>query len=419
MRITSNSIIADFLTNLKKSQDRINRLNKQLSTREKILKVSDDPVASNTLLRLKAELSRVDSYKTNVTSGTGFLSMTAKSLGQVSDTLQDVKGALAGSGLSDASLMTQMADQMDSFLSLITDAANAQFDNKYIFGGSMTTTPSYVTTGTPPHVVYQGNADALKYRVGDNLTSVVNITGAAAFNATGEIGLAGTLDNAAAINTVVTSMVSMTDASGVAHAVQLSFRKTDTNTWTMAAGMPSGATDATVSGGSATLVFDPTTGGLAQIVRGAPLMLTPSSSGAGGGAPAMTALITGGSLTQGASSAVTGTHTEVSVFNKLIEVRDKLRAGQQPSADDLAMVDLMQTVVQREQARAGSLATSLTSSDSYLTAQRERLLDLQSAKQDADLTEIGMRLKLEEISYEAALSAAAKIIPKSLLDYIG
>lgn len=132
----------------------------------------------------------------------------------------------------------------------------------------------------------------------------------------------------------------------------------------------------------------------------------------------MTTMIKGGALTEGAATAVTGTHVNISVFDKLVELRDKLRSGAQPVPDDLAMIDMMQDVVQREEARAGSLTASLVTTDSYLTAQRERLLDLRSAKQDADLTEIGMRLKLEEISYEAALSAAAKIIPRSLLDYL-
>jgi flagellar hook-associated protein 3 FlgL len=418
MRITNNTIVTDFLSNLWKSQERINRLNKQLSTGNKLLRVSDDPVVANSLLRLNAELVRVGSYKSNVTDGNGILKMTSTSLDQVAETLQNVKEALSGSEIADASLMTQLSDQMDSYLALAMDVANTQYDNKYVFGGSVTTSAPYVFAGTPPQVVYQGNAAQMKYRVGDSITSVVNVTGAAAFNSTGVVNLAGTLDNTAAVNTVVTSSVTMTDANGVSHAVEMSFRKTDANTWAVSAAMPAGATDATVSGGTATVVFDPATGAVSQITRGAPLIVTPSGSATGAGAPAMATMISAGSLTEGAASSVTSTHTNVSVFNKLIELRDKLRAGIQPSSDDLVMIDIMQDVVQREEARAGSLMTSLASSDSYLTAQRERLLDLKSAKQDADLTEIGMRLKLEETSLQAALSAAAKIIPQSLMDYL-
>ena len=422
MRITSNTIVADFLSSLSKSRDRINRLNKQLSSGNKLLRVSDDPATANTLLRVKADLSRVASYQSNVVNGTSVLKLTANSLGEISDTLQNVKDALAGASNADTAMLTQVSDQMDSYLALAMDVANTQYDSKYVFGGTATSSAPYVRTGMPQQVTYQGNAESIKYQVGDGITSVVNITGAAAFNSTGKIDLTGVLDNSAAVNTSVTTSVSMTDANGASHAVELKFQKTDANTWAMSAAVPSGATDATLSGGTATLTFDSSTGALSQIVRGAPLVLTPAATGSRAAAPAMTAMISADSLTEGipsgGSSSVTGTHTAVSVFNKLIELRDKLKAGVEPTADDIAMVSMMQDVVQREEARAGSLSGNLSSAGSYLTAQNTRLLDLQSAKQDADLTEIGLRLKLEQTTLDAALSAAANIIPKSLLDYL-
>ena len=92
MRITDNSIVADFLAGLTKSRQRIDQLNTQLSTEKKIQKVSDDPIAANTLLRLNGDLSRIASYKTNVTDGQSTLKMASDSLGKVSDVLQNVKG---------------------------------------------------------------------------------------------------------------------------------------------------------------------------------------------------------------------------------------------------------------------------------------------------------------------------------------
>ena len=82
------------------------------------------------------------------------------------------------------------------------------------------------------------------------------------------------------------------------------------------------------------------------------------------------------------------------------------------------MVSMMQDVVMRQQALAATLADNLSTSDDYLTSQQQHLLDLRSAKQDVDLTEVGMKLQQEQVMYSAALSAAAKIIPKSLLDYL-
>jgi flagellin-like hook-associated protein FlgL len=202
----------------------------------------------------------------------------------------------------------------------------------------------------------------------------------------------------------------------------MSMLKTGTNTWQLSASMPSGATDATLSGGTATLVFDSNTGSLASIVRGSPLVLTPNATAPATAAPPMTVMMSGAGLSEGTPSGgvptVAGSYTGVSVFDKLAEMRDTLAAGKMPSADDVAMVSMMQDVVMRQQALAGTLANNLTTSDDYLTSQQQHLLDLRSAKQDVDLTEVGMKLQQEQVMYSAALSAAAKIIPKSLLDYL-
>jgi len=121
----------------------------------------------------------------------------------------------------------------------------------------------------------------------------------------------------------------------------------------------------------------------------------------------------------GGASTFSGAHTEVSVFNALMAVRDALRSGTPPSADDLAMIGVMQNVIMREQARAGTLHDSLETADACLTSQKQLLLDLLEARQGVDLAEIGLKLKQEQVTLEATLSAAARIIPKSLLDFLG
>lgn len=422
MRITDNSIVGDFLTSLTRSRVRINRLNTQLATQKKIQKVSDDPIVASTLMRLNVDLGRVESFKANVVDGMSTLKMTAASLGKVSDILQQVKGLLSGSASGDPSLLAKLSDQMDQFVTMALDVANTKFDRKFIFGGTGTMAPPFVSSGAPQTVSYQGNADAIRFQVGDGISSVVNVSGAAAFTSTGEVDFSGLLDRGAAVNSTVTTTVGMTDANGVAHAVQMTMVKTGPNAWAMSAAMPPGATDASLSGGGATITFDPATGALASIVRGSPLIVTPVASAPAQAAPSMTLMIRGTGLTEGTpaggGSTLAGTHAGVSVFNKMIEMRDKLRAGVQPSGDDVAMVAIMQDVIMREQARAGTLSNNLSTSDAYLTAQREHLLDLRSAKQDVDLVEIGMKLQQEQVMLDAALSAAAKIIPKSLMDFL-
>lgn len=423
MRITDSGIINDFLSSINRSKNRINRLNVQLATQKRIQRPSDDPAATSSILRLNEDLERVAAYKSNVVDGQNFLKMTADSLDQVSDLLGEVKSVLTGAVSSgDQSLLGKLADQVDQFLSLGMEIANTQFDRKYVFGGTQTTTPPFVRTGTPTQVTYQGNARSIQYQVGDGVSQVVNVSGAAAFASTGQIDLSGVLDRNAAVNTVVNQTIAITDGTGIAHNVVLSMRKTDANTWALSAGLPPGTTDASLTGGTATVTFDPVTGQMKDMVRGTAMVLSPAGVTPGQTAPPINLIYSSGGVTEGAPaggvSAFGGTQRNVSVFNKMMSISTNLRNGIRPTAEDMAMFSVMQDVVMREEARAGAYASNLTTANDYLTVQKEHLLDLLSAKQDIDLAEIGMKLKQEQLMLDAALSSAASIIPKSLLNFL-
>jgi flagellin-like hook-associated protein FlgL len=102
----------------------------------------------------------------------------------------------------------------------------------------------------------------------------------------------------------------------------------------------------------------------------------------------------------------------------MLEIRDALAAGITPSSEDFQTLDLMQRVVREQEAKAGAIVQLLDAADAQLLRQRETLLSLRSDKQDVDVAEIGIRLKYEEMMLEAALSATAQILPKSLMDFL-
>jgi hypothetical protein len=217
----------------------------------------------------------------------------------------------------------------------------------------------------------------------------------------------------------VTTQISVTDTFNQTHLVDVSLRKTGANTWSMTAGLPAGTTNATIMGGTTSITFDPVTGAIAGVTRSTPLVLSPAiTPPATTAAPPVTLSLQVPGLSEQAANAVTGAHQQVSIFDKLIELRDKLRAGSLPDADDSYMIAMMQEVVMREEARAGAFTDSLSNADEYLVSEREHLLDLLGSKQQVDLAEIGMKLKQEEVMLDAALSVAARIIPRSLLDFL-
>ncbi len=544
MRITENRIIADFLMGINNTRERLNKLNLQVSSQQKIQTMSDDPQGASALLRYESQIERIAQYSKNVDDGSGMLKATADTIHSILTTFQDVKGIVSSStNTNDPQLRIQLADQIDHFVTLSMDLANTQFNQKYIFGGTNTTTPPFVstTTGNPPvqSIDYVGNTSSIQYAVGEGLQQPVNLDGKNVFTSgsnTSGMTLSGSLDANAAVGSTFAMNQPVTDSLGVVHSVVLSLTKTAANTWALSTAMPAGATDATISGGTATATFNPATGQLVGLSGATPMTMTPAGAapgppfsvnlqtigltekpgvtstlsgtvptngvnflgaldpqaatsttlsltqritdGAGathdivfsftktaadtwqvaatsasgatitggtgtatatfnpttgaltGFAPAVALQLTG--LTSGAANMTVSlggnglTQTAQansvargdSVFSAMLALRDKLRAGDTiTAADDTAMSAFEQQLMEKE-ATAGSMSQTLDLAKTHLGTQNQQLLTLKGSVQDVDLAQLGIQLNQEQTILTAALSAGAKIISKSLLDFL-
>lgn len=423
MRITESATIGDFLAGVNRSKSRISRLTTQLATQNRILRASDDPAGTATLLRVDAELQRIGRYGSAIQQGNTLLEMTAGSLDSMSGMLGNVTSLLSHSlSGNDPAQMSQLADQVDLFLGFGVDLANTRCDGKYIFGGTQTAQQPYVMAGATGQYTYQGDRGAIQFQVGEGVSQIVNISGAAAFGSTGAIALTGVLDRSAAVNTVVTSTMQVTDGNGATHDIVLTMQKTDAATWSVSASLPPGSTGVTLSGGTATLRFDPVSGEPARIERGSPLVLTTTGGAAGSTESSVNILLSAGALEEADTGAglsiLGGSYEASSVFSTLARISANLRNGIAPTADDLAMISMARDVIVQEASQAGLYAASLSTADDALSARSEYLLNLRSATQDVDVTEIGVKLKLEQAMLEAMLNAASHTIPKSLVDFL-
>jgi flagellar hook protein FlgE len=135
------------------------------------------------------------------------------------------------------------------------------------------------------HVKLSGNLNAA--------ASIANIT------------LNGTLDPAAALGTHVDLTATVTDSFGQSHDVALRFTNAGANTWDLTT---ESATGGTVTGGTATVTFDPVTGQLTGFSSVVPITLTSTLTPA---APDMTIDLRPVNLREQAGSSVVN-----GVFNK-------------------------------------------------------------------------------------------------------
>jgi flagellin-like hook-associated protein FlgL len=256
--------------------------------------------------------------------------------------------------------------------------------------------------------------------VGDGLSQTVNIPGQQAFpdgNGTLDITFGNMLNRDAAVGSSVTSNAVVTDTAGVGHSMIFTFTKTSSNRWTLTT-TPAAGANASISGGSGEFVFDPSTGSLKAESTLHPLVVTPTGSAA---APKMIVGLNSGSLAEGAvggAVAAAVRNGSTLIFNRIAELGDKLLSGQAPSVNEFAVFAEFTEHMMREEAQAGFLAINLENAAGYLQVQELQLYNQHTKVQGVDLAEIGIRLQYEQTMLDAALSAGAKILPRSLLDFL-
>ena len=108
----------------------------------------------------------------------------------------------------------------------------------------------------------------------------------------------------------------------------------------------------------------------------------------------------------------------VAIFQELIAIRDAMRTNIPPSAAQFDAVDGYGKYVASQAGRAGAMLQSLDMHGELLQRQADQLTLLLSADEDTDIAEASVNLQKEELVLNAALSMGARVLPKTLLDFL-
>lgn len=108
----------------------------------------------------------------------------------------------------------------------------------------------------------------------------------------------------------------------------------------------------------------------------------------------------------------------IQIFQTLIEVRDTMRSGQVPTSAQFDAVNSHLSYISDVGGKAGAMLNALEMHDSVLERYGNQLTSLLSNEEDTDFAEATLRLKKEELMLEAALATGARLIPKTLMDFL-
>ena len=154
MRVTNSMLVSNLRRNLNYSMTRMDKLQNQMATGRKYAHISDDPAALIYGQSARNKLARLDNYKNTVSTAQDWLLQAEVGVMELQNTLvnayelavdaaNDAKGTLPDSGSDKPNIGQVIAQLRDHFV----DTLNVTFGDKFVFGGY--NTPGDPTKGTP------------------------------------------------------------------------------------------------------------------------------------------------------------------------------------------------------------------------------------------------------------------------------
>lgn len=168
MRITNNMLTQNLLSNLESSQNQMYDLQNQLSSGYKLTKPSDDPVGVGQAINYNSNIASVAQWQNNCTQALSFMKTTDGAVGNITSMVQQIRTLTvqAADDVNQGAPRTDIKAQVDQITQQLQTLANTQIGNKYIFGGTNTTTEPLASLGS----TWAGNDDPLNISVGNGVT---------------------------------------------------------------------------------------------------------------------------------------------------------------------------------------------------------------------------------------------------------
>lgn len=209
MRVTTLQTNNSMLKYITSGESRYYELSKEASSGLKVTEPSDDPTAAKSLLNIKTQLSQLNSYLTNMKTSQNELDTLDTNLSSLTDLIGNATDLAteASNGTYSKTDLKNIKTQIDTIIQSVTDIANTNYDGKYMFSGTATSTQAYQTTsvsGNITNITYQGTPSTGAYEryvnISDGTKVAINTSGDSVFgsyttNGDGTITANGILGN--------------------------------------------------------------------------------------------------------------------------------------------------------------------------------------------------------------------------------
>lgn len=205
MRISSQSFNNNLLLNFNRNNAQLFNVQNKISLQTRLLKPSDDPIASVQLAQMRREQSAIGQYQTNIQRLSANLATQEGSVKGCEQQLLAIKDKLeeAMGGTLSAEEISGYGKELASMLDSIVTLANVRDqDGHYLFSGTKTDQQPLVFDEDSQSWSYKGNDDTARTQVSNGMDIQVTTALAPAFG-----------DNLEMLNTLYAVTQKMQDGS--------------------------------------------------------------------------------------------------------------------------------------------------------------------------------------------------------------
>jgi flagellar hook-associated protein 3 FlgL len=176
MRITEGMTSTRLLNDLRRAENAANQSSAQISSGRRLLDAAIDPLATHRALRLRHELTQFESLQETVAQAKGWMQNTDEALTTINDAVHRARELTikAGSGAMQQSDRLALAEEISNLIGAVKLAANARFNDSYIFGGQVTDGAPYDPAGAD---AYAGDTGGIVRTIGPGVSMQINVTG--------------------------------------------------------------------------------------------------------------------------------------------------------------------------------------------------------------------------------------------------
>jgi flagellar hook-associated protein 3 len=135
MRIPSNRLHHTMVYRLNETLGRIERIQSEMATGKRILRPSDDPPGTMRVLAMRSRLEETDQYKRNISDGLRWTGLTEAVLTEITDMLVELKEIAVRAADDTYGGRDALAGSVDELLGALLDQSRSRIDDRYLFSG--------------------------------------------------------------------------------------------------------------------------------------------------------------------------------------------------------------------------------------------------------------------------------------------